>query len=97
MESSYKVTQQTTTYKTSTNHLNSSTNSNNYLRASPAIRSPSPAIRSPSPDGVDYSSNIKVASKTGARRDSWDVLNKTKGIISNFRHASQNHQFFYFD
>lgn len=40
-------------------------------------------MRSPSPDGVDYASNIKVTSKTGARRDSWDVLNKTKGVLSN--------------
>lgn len=76
----YAITSKTTTtYKSGANSSIS-----NQLRSSPAIiRSTSPAIRSPSPDGVDYASNIKVTSKTGARRDSWDVLNKTKGVLSN--------------
>lgn len=32
--------------------------------------------------GVDYSSNIKVRNTTPLRRDSWDVINKTKHILS---------------
>ncbi len=34
-------------------------------------------------DVVDHSSNIKVSTlKNGARRDSWDVINKTKHLLS---------------
>lgn len=34
--------------------------------------------RSISPEPIAYTSNVKVSSKAVPRRDSWDVLNKTK-------------------
>lgn len=98
----YKVTEQTSTYRSSSKNYvvsdNLMRNSPNFLElrktASPSFlesrKTASPIfeesrhISSPAKldSGVDYSSNIKVRNTTPSRRDSWDVINKTKHILS---------------
>lgn len=66
----YKVTQHS--YKQTINQA-----------ASPVPRA-SPMLKNNLIEGVDYSSNISSLKMGGAsRRDSWDVLNKTKHMFSN--------------
>jgi filamin len=50
--------------------------------ASPIPRA-SPMLRSNVNESVDYSSNISPTKLGASRRDSWDVLNKTKHMFSN--------------
>lgn len=85
MESStQRVRKETKIYQSSSNHVNDSS-----FRSSPLAGIT--GLRAQSPETISYSSNLKVTNnnnnsnnnnKTGPRRDSWDVLNKTKGILS---------------
>lgn len=45
--------------------------------------SPVPPTKPSAIEGIDYSSNISPLKPTAGRRDSWDVLNKTKHMFSN--------------
>lgn len=66
----YKVTERESSYK--------STISRDVVRDSPSVE-----MYKSSPSAVDYSSNIKVTSSNGpSRRDSRDVINKTKHMFS---------------
>ncbi|BFG06400.1 filamin-B [Drosophila madeirensis] len=69
------------TYKSSSNYV---TDSN--VRASPSLYGTAERLRrtgSPEPR-IDHSSNVRVSSMkpASARRDSWDVINKTKHMLS---------------
>ncbi|XP_037956587.1 filamin-C isoform X2 [Teleopsis dalmanni] len=73
--------EKSSTYKSSSNFV---TDSN--VRASPSLYGTTERIRrtaSPEPR-IDHSSNVRVSSikPTSARRDSWDVINKTKHMLS---------------
>lgn len=35
-----------------------------------------------SPEAIDHSSNVRVSKANAGRRDSWDVINKTKHLLS---------------
>lgn len=65
----YKVTQHS--YKSTINQS-----------ASPVPRA-SPMLKNNLIEGVDYTSNISSLKTGASRRDSWDVLNKTKHMFSN--------------
>lgn len=65
----YKVTQHS--YKSTINQS-----------ASPIPRA-SPMLKNNLIEGVDYTSNISSLKTGASRRDSWDVLNKTKHMFSN--------------
>uniref|UniRef100_A0A1I8PB52 Calponin-homology (CH) domain-containing protein n=1 Tax=Stomoxys calcitrans TaxID=35570 RepID=A0A1I8PB52_STOCA len=76
-----RTIEKTSTYKTSSNFV---TDSN--IRASPSLYGTAERLRrteSPEPR-IDHSSNVRVSSMkpASARRDSWDVINKTKHILS---------------
>lgn len=45
--------------------------------------SPIPPIKNSNSESIDYSSNISPIKPGAGRRDSWDVLNKTKHMFSN--------------
>jgi filamin len=45
--------------------------------------SPIPPFKSNFDSSIDYSSNVSPTKSAAARRDSWDVLNKTKHMFSN--------------
>lgn len=65
----YKITQHT--YKSTINQA-----------ASPIPRA-SPMLKNHLIEGVDYTSNVSPTKLGASRRDSWDVLNKTKHMFSN--------------
>jgi filamin len=68
---SYKIFKETSTYK------------NHSVKSSPVFEQR--PINNPSEDCIDYTSNIKVNTtklSTPSRRDSWDVINKTKHLLS---------------
>ncbi|XP_037903805.1 filamin-B isoform X3 [Hermetia illucens] len=68
--------EKSTSYKTSSNYL-----SDSNIRSSPLTTG---GRRTVSPDPVDHSSNVRVSSikPAASRRDSWDVINKTKHMFS---------------
>ncbi|XP_068148013.1 filamin-B isoform X2 [Drosophila tropicalis] len=71
------------TYKSSSNYV---TDSAANVRASPSLYGTTERLRrsgSPEPR-IDHSSNVRVSSMkpASARRDSWDVINKTKHMLS---------------
>jgi len=66
----------TETYRVTQHSYKSSINQS----ASPVPRI---TMKSPTHEGVDYSSNISSLKKGASRRDSWDVINKTKNMFSN--------------
>lgn len=75
----------TTSASNSTSKLNSETyrvTQHSYKSTINQNASPIPksAILS---DGIDYTSNVSPIKSGAARRDSWDVLNKTKHMFSN--------------
>lgn len=72
-------------YSTNDYDSNSKINSETYKVTQHSYKSTVRQGASPSPitDGVDYSSNIKSFNTSGGRRDSWDVINKTKHMFSN--------------
>lgn len=80
--STQRIRKETKIYQSSSNHVD------NSFRSSPLTGIT--GLRAQSPEAITYSSNLKVTNnnninsnnKTGSRRDSWDVLNKTKGILS---------------
>lgn len=89
----YKVTEKSSTYKTS----NFVTSNESGARESPSFMSArrphSPGTENRklflslteiivSTDAVDHSSNIRVSKGNAGRRDSWDVINKTKHLLS---------------
>ncbi|XP_005177800.1 filamin-C isoform X2 [Musca domestica] len=76
-----RTVEKTSTYKSSSNYV---TDSN--IRASPSLYGTAERLRrteSPEPR-IDHSSNVRVSSMkpASARRDSWDVINKTKHLLS---------------
>ncbi|XP_032590388.1 filamin-A isoform X2 [Drosophila grimshawi] len=73
--------EKSSTYKSTSNYV---TDSN--VRASPSLYGTTERMRrigSPEPR-IDHSSNVRVSSMkpASARRDSWDVINKTKHMLS---------------
>lgn len=75
---------------TTSNSASSKLNSETYRVTQHTYRStinqnasPVPPFKHSITDGVDYSSNISPIKGSAARRDSWDVLNKTKHMFSN--------------
>jgi filamin len=78
------------TSTTSTSNAASKLNSETYRVTQHTYRSsinqnasPVPPFKHSITDGVDYSSNISPIKPGSGRRDSWDVLNKTKHMFSN--------------
>ncbi|XP_030388027.1 filamin-B isoform X2 [Scaptodrosophila lebanonensis] len=76
-----RTVEKSSTYKSTSNYV---TDSN--VRASPSLYGTAERLRrngSPEPR-IDHSSNVRVSSikPTSARRDSWDVINKTKHMLS---------------
>nr|NP_001261139.1 jitterbug, isoform M [Drosophila melanogaster]AGB93670.1 jitterbug, isoform M [Drosophila melanogaster] len=78
---SSRTVEKSSTYKSTSNYV---TDSN--IRASPSLYGTAERLRrtgSPEPR-IDHSSNVRVSSMkpASARRDSWDVINKTKHMLS---------------
>ncbi|XP_039228413.1 filamin-C isoform X2 [Drosophila yakuba] len=78
---SSRTVEKSSTYKSTSNYV---TDSN--IRASPSLYGTAERLRrtgSPEPR-IDHSSNVRVSSMkpATARRDSWDVINKTKHMLS---------------
>nr|XP_016928916.1 filamin-A isoform X2 [Drosophila suzukii] len=78
---SSRTVEKSSTYKSTSNYV---TDSN--VRASPSLYGTAERLRrtgSPEPR-IDHSSNVRVSSMkpASARRDSWDVINKTKHMLS---------------
>ncbi|XP_032572067.1 filamin-A isoform X2 [Drosophila sechellia] len=78
---SSRTVEKSSTYKSTSNYV---TDSN--IRASPSLYGTGERLRrtgSPEPR-IDHSSNVRVSSMkpASARRDSWDVINKTKHMLS---------------
>ncbi|XP_017114728.1 filamin-C isoform X2 [Drosophila elegans] len=78
---SSRTVEKSSTYKSTSNYV---TDSN--MRASPSLYGTAERLRrtgSPEPR-IDHSSNVRVSSMkpASARRDSWDVINKTKHMLS---------------
>ncbi|XP_070070104.1 filamin-B isoform X2 [Drosophila takahashii] len=76
-----RTVEKSSTYKSTSNYV---TDSN--VRASPSLYGTAERLRrtgSPEPR-IDHSSNVRVSSMkpASARRDSWDVINKTKHMLS---------------
>ncbi|KAH8233348.1 hypothetical protein KR026_007226 [Drosophila bipectinata] len=76
-----RTVEKSSTYKSTSNYV---TDSN--VRASPSLYGTTERLRrtgSPEPR-IDHSSNVRVSSMkpASARRDSWDVINKTKHMLS---------------
>ncbi|KAI8118123.1 Filamin-A [Lucilia cuprina] len=76
-----RTVEKSSTYKSTSNFV---TDSN--IRASPSLYGTAERLRrtaSPEPR-IDHSSNVRVSSMkpASARRDSWDVINKTKHMLS---------------
>ena len=67
------------TYKVTSHTYKSTLNQSASPRASPITK----RTMSPINVGVDYSSNIAPFKSGSSRRDSWDVINKTKHMFSN--------------
>lgn len=99
MDTSYKVTEETSTYKKTNNVVSSSTldrhGSPSYAVNRSVAASPSGDAQQKHIltvhyinyifvilDAVDSSPNIRVSKNNAARRDSWDVINKTKHLLS---------------
>ncbi|XP_041632980.1 filamin-A isoform X2 [Drosophila kikkawai] len=76
-----RTVEKSSTYKSTSNYV---TDSN--MRSSPSLYGTAERLRrtgSPEPR-IDHSSNVRVSSMkpASARRDSWDVINKTKHMLS---------------
>ncbi|KAL9919065.1 filamin-type immunoglobulin domains fbug isoform 2-T4 [Glossina fuscipes fuscipes] len=76
-----RTVEKSSTYKSTSNYV-----SDSNIRASPSLYTTAERLRrtaSPEPR-VDHSSNVRVSSTkpASARRDSWDVINKTKHLFS---------------
>ncbi|XP_016928916.3 filamin-B isoform X2 [Drosophila suzukii] len=78
---SSRTVEKSSTYKSTSNYVTDSS-----VRASPSLYGTAERLRrtgSPEPR-IDHSSNVRVSSMkpASARRDSWDVINKTKHMLS---------------
>ncbi|XP_017837072.1 filamin-C isoform X2 [Drosophila busckii] len=81
---STRTVEKSSTYKSTSNYV---TDSN--VRSSPSLYGTTERLRrlggaSPEEPRIDHSSNVRVSSMkpASARRDSWDVINKTKHMLS---------------
>nr|XP_014086134.1 filamin-A isoform X5 [Bactrocera oleae] len=76
-----RTVEKSSTYKSTSNYV-----ADSNIRASPSLYTTAERLRrtaSPEPR-IDHSSNVRVSSikPATARRDSWDVINKTKHMLS---------------